>query len=81
MKRKGNEPDGDVTGVLMSVHIDYTNENTSTGPRHWTCMRVDPEDDGGGLRAQDALQRAHSDAVVPAERDGNAAGSSFPATQ
>ena len=44
-------------------------------------MRVDPEDDGGGLRAQDALQRAHSDAVVPAERDGNAAGSSFPATK
>ena len=44
-----------------------------------TCVRVDPDDGGGGVGAQDALQRADGDAVVPAERDGNSPGRSLPA--
>lgn len=37
-----------------------------------TRMSVDPEYDRGGVCAEDALQRAHGDAVVAAKSDGYA---------
>lgn len=44
-----------------------------------TRVSVDPEDDSGGMRAQDALQRADSDTVITPQRDGNSSGGRFPA--
>jgi hypothetical protein len=77
----GSAPDGEVIGVLMSGNASEGSRNTSKVMRCRTSVSVDPEYDGGGVRAQDALQRAHRDAVVAAQRDGYAAGGSLPVSK
>jgi hypothetical protein len=74
-------PDGDVIGVLMSAGASQAQrggEHTAARSK-MTRVSVDPEDDSGGMRAQDALQRADSDTVITPQRDGNSSGGRFPA--
>ncbi len=46
-----------------------------------TRVSVDPKYNRGGVRAQNALQRANGDTVVAAESDGNSPGRSLSAPE